>query len=379
MKLIERILLAHDFSESSENVVITAIEFSKIFQTEVVPIHVLPDDINNEKVKALLHQTASQKLEETVERLQNEGVKTATPILAYGSPHRVIVEAAVDTGASFILTGSGETQKCEKFLLRTTAERIIQGSEKPVFVVKEGQPLNVQHILCPVDFSPTSKRALRNAITMAHRFKAELTVLSICERQGFTWLKAEESDSEYEERFKAYKEQFDTFLADFNLAGLKWYQESRKGKPAEEILNTITGSMVDLLVMGTAGKTNLSRLVIGSVTEKVTREVPCSFLTLKSEDIITLQLTTNIRDIENHYKTAMQLMEDGFYEQAIDQLRLCLSINNMHMPSHLGMAKVYDKLNMPARAEVYRVSGRKILDRMWNQKIEEEVRKLRSS
>ena len=193
MKLIERILLAHDFSESSENVVITAIEFSKIFQTEVVPIHVLPDDINNEKVKALLHQTASQKLEETVERLQNEGVKTATPILAYGSPHRVIVEAAVDTGASFILTGSGETQKGEKFLLGTTAERIIQGSEKPVFVVKEGQPLNVQHILCPVDFSPTSKRALRNAITMAHRFKAELTVLSICERQGFTWLKAEES------------------------------------------------------------------------------------------------------------------------------------------------------------------------------------------
>ena len=55
MKLIDKVLLAHDFSESAENVVSTAIEVAKIFHAEIVPIHVLPDDVVNEKVKSLLN------------------------------------------------------------------------------------------------------------------------------------------------------------------------------------------------------------------------------------------------------------------------------------------------------------------------------------
>ncbi len=380
MILIEKILLAHDFSKSSENVVATAMEFAKIFHSEVVPIHVLPDDMTNEKVKSLLHGTASQKLQETAEMLKNEGVKIGEPMVVYGSPHRVIVEAAVDLNASLILTGSGETQKGEKFFLGTTTERIILKSEKPVFVVKEDVALNVQHILCPVDFSATSKRALKNAITMAHRFKADLTILSVCELQGSLWFTSEGDRAiENESRYAGHKENFEKFLDEFNLAGLNWKRETRKGKPAEEILSAISEKMIDLLVMGTSGKTGLNRLVIGSVTEKVIREVPCSFLTLKSEDIISLQLQTSIQDIENHYNTATQLMEDGFYEESIEQFKLCLSINNMHVPSHYGIARVYEKMNQPEKAKIYRNSGMEILNRIWDLKIEQEARKLRSS
>ena len=86
---------------------------------------------------------------------------------------------------------------------------------------------------------------------------------------------------------------------------------------------------------------------MGSVTEKVIREVPCSFLTLKSEDVINLQLDTDIKDLENLDRTAMQLMKDGFYEEAISQFKLCLNINNMHVPAYFGIAKVYEKLNDP--------------------------------
>ena len=245
--------------------------------------------------------------------------------------------------------------------------------------MKEGAALNVQHILCPVDFSATSKRALKNAITMAHRFKAELTILSVCELQGSLWFTVEEDRAlENDSRCAGHKNKFEKFLEGFNLAGLKWKKETRKGKPAEEILSAISEKMIDLLVMGTSGKTGLNRLIIGSVTEKVIREVPCSFLTLKSEDIITLQLETSIQDIENHYNTATQLMEDGFYEESIEQFKLCLSINNMHVPSHYGIAKVYEKMDMPEKAKIYRNSGREILNRIWDQKIEEEARKMRS-
>ena len=150
--------------------------------------------------------------------MRDEEVKATEPFLLYGSPHSVITEIAVDVDASLILVGSGETQKGEKFLLGTTTERIIQQSDKPVLVVKENVPLNVQHILCPVDFSATSKRALKNAITMAYRFKAELTILSVCELQGSTWFTSgEDRATENDKRCAEHKEKFDAFLKGFTL------------------------------------------------------------------------------------------------------------------------------------------------------------------
>ncbi len=136
--------------------------------------------------------------------------------------------------------------------------------------------------------------------------------------------------------------------------------------------------MIDLLIMGTTGKTDLSRLIIGSVAEKVVREVPCSFITLKSENIITLQLETNIRDIETHYSAGMELMEDGFFKESIEQFKICLSISNMHVPSYNGIAKVYEKLDDLDKAKIYRNSGKEVLNLIWNQKIEGEVRKFRN-
>lgn len=198
---------------------------------------------------------------------------------------------------------------------------------------------------------------------MAHRFKAELTILTVSETEGASWSGTEKT--------------FGYFLEKFNLAGLTCHKEIRVGAAAEEILKTIPEKMIDLLVMGTVGRTGLSRLIMGSVTEKVVREVPCSFLTMKSEDVIRLQIEHDVRDIENHYNTGMQLMDDGFYVEAINQFKVCLSISSMHVPAYFGIAKVYDKMGKTDLSKVYRNSGREIMDRLWYEKIEHEVRSLK--
>jgi nucleotide-binding universal stress UspA family protein len=380
MKFLEKILVAQDFGKSSDNVVKSAIELAKIFQSTIVLIHILPDDIVNEKARNLLNETALTKLIQTRDLIKNEGVKSESPLLMVGNPHETIVRAAVDVNANLILVGSGETQKGDTFCLGTTAERIIQKSEKPVFVIKENVLLNAEHILCPVDFSDASKRALKNAITIARRFKSELTILAVCELQESTWFTSEKiKEKENELRYKLHKEELDSFLTGFNLRDLNWSKEVRRGRPSEEILNTISRKMIDLLIMGTAGRTGVNRMIMGSVTEKVIREVPCSFLTLKSEDAVSLQLETHIRDIEQLHTTAMELIDDGFYDEAIDQLNACLSINDMYVPAHKGLAKVYDRLDQSNRAEVYRNHARDLMDKVWYQKIEKEVRKLRGS
>lgn len=380
MKLLDKILVALDFSASSQNVLLSAIELAKIFESTIVPIHILPDDIVNKKVKSMLNDMALTKLKEAEALVKKEGLEVEKPLLMVGAPHQAIVRAAVDINAKVILLGSGETLQGDAFRLGTTAERIIQKSEKPVFVIKEDALLNVHHILCPVDFSEASSRALKNAITMARRFKSELTILAVCELPSINWFNSEEfKEKENELRYVLHKEQFDDFLQEFNLTGVNWTKEIPRGNPAEEILSIVSRKMIDLLIMGTAGRTGLNRMLMGSVTEKVVREVPCSFLTLKSEDLISPQLELHIRDIEKLHSNAVKLIEDGFYEEAIGQLKACLNINEMHVPAYKSLAKAYEAMGEPGKAQTYRNNARDIMDKLWDRKIEEEVRKLRGS
>ncbi|OZV68088.1 universal stress protein [Winogradskyella aurantia] len=380
MKILDKVLFAQDFGPSSKNLEKVAIDIAQTFHSKIILIHVLPDDVVNPKVKSLLDETALSKLKEISATLKGHGIEVEDPLIEYGSAHEAIIKAASTVKANFILIGSGSHPKDDKFPLGTTTERIIQNSEKPVLVIKENSSLNVKKILCPIDFSEASKRALTNAIIMARRFKAQLTILSVCELQTPSWFSSKgDIDKENEARFTKHSDEYDTFLKQFNLQDVEWIKENKKGNPAQEILNTIKANKIDLLVMGTNGRTGINRMIMGSVTEKVIREVPCSFLTLKSEDVINLQLQSDITDFEKLFEAGTQLEKDGFYKEAIDQFKASLSINTMHVPAYSAIAKLFDKLGQPEKASLYRKSANEIKERIWYSKVEEEVRKLRGS
>lgn len=376
MKLLEKILLAIDFSRSSENIVENAIVMAKIFQSKIILIHVLPDDIKNEKVRLSLNEAAIKQLGVIRERIENEGVNTDEPLLKFGCHYDKIIQMADSINANVIMVGAGEKSKNDVFQLGTTAGKIIRKSIRPVWVIKKDNPLNVKSILCPVDFFPESKRALKNAITMAHRFNAELIIFSVCELyyKGSLKLKID-WDEESEYLRSEHIKKFDSFLEDFNLTDLNWQKEIRNDDPAKEILGAISRHNSDILIMGTTGKTGLSRLIMGRVTEKVIREVPCSFITLKSKDIIATQFETKIRDIELHGSTARQLEKDGFFNESISEFEACQNINSMHIPSLNGIAKVYEKLDDMDNAEKYKNMAREVLARIWDKKIEAKIRK----
>ena len=50
MEILENILVATDFSRSSENIVNSAMVLAKTFESKIILIHVLPDDIKNDKL-----------------------------------------------------------------------------------------------------------------------------------------------------------------------------------------------------------------------------------------------------------------------------------------------------------------------------------------
>ena len=376
MKLLDKILLATDFSKSSDNIVESAISLSKIFQSKIIILHVLPKEINNEKVRLLINEAVKDQLGLVKEKIENEDVEVFDQIIDYGSYCDRIVRTAELYDVNAILIGSGAKTDEDDFKLGTTADKIIRKSNKPVWIVKNDVPLNIKKILCPVDFSAESERAIKNATIIAHRLDAELIIFSVSEMDYSGSLSMSYDWKELKQYMRVENDRlFDRFLKKINLTDLRWKKETKSGTPSVEILDAIKRHDIDLLIMGTSGKTGINRFIMGSVTTKVIREVPCSFITLKSEDIIDLQLETKIRDIETHYGNAKQLVNDGLFEEAIKEFKICLLISDIHIPALNGIAITYDKLDRPKSANKYRNRAKDVLARVWESKIEADIRK----
>jgi nucleotide-binding universal stress UspA family protein len=374
MKLLKSILVAIDFTESSENILKNSISFAKTFKSKITLIHILPDDIINEKVNLLVKKAATTKLKETNDSIINEGLETGTPILEFGNYFDKIVSASDKINVNLIIVGSGNKLKGDAFQLGSTAEKIIRKSNKPVFVVKNGQTLDVKNIICPIDFSKESRRALNSAIIISRMVDAKLIILSVYPRFKSTFAQLDTAQINKSRHLELQKE-FNSFLEPFNLIDLNFEKQIVGGEPAEEILKFIQKNKSDLLIMGTTGKSGINKILMGSVTEKVIRKVSCSFITLKNEDIVALELESKIQDIENHYNMAQKLFKNGFLEESIQQYKICLNINIMHIPSLKGIAEVYEKLGDMGNSKKYKDMAEQVLERIDNMKIEKEVRK----
>jgi two-component SAPR family response regulator len=69
------------------------------------------------------------------------------------------------------------------------------------------------------------------------------------------------------------------------------------------------------------------------------------------------------------------LEDSGYYEEAIHQLKLSIQKNDLHIPSLNALARIYDKIGDATNSEIYRQKIDAILRRLWDKKIEFEIRK----
>ena len=132
-------------------------------------------------------------------------------------------------------------------------------------------------ILVPIDFSPPSEAALARGRELADTFDAELHLLHIAENP---FLRAVVSDSQSLE--EAPRRWLQDRLTDGERRRGAVTVVEQSDEPADAILRYAKSANVDLIVMGTNGRTGLARLALGSVTEAVVRKAPCPVLTVHS-------------------------------------------------------------------------------------------------
>ncbi len=376
MKLLEKILMPIDVNIDFKEQLNTAIKIARSYNSEIIVMYVLSEEIVHNDIKEIVINAISENLNKVKEILEKEGILIKEPSIVFGNPVDKILQSAINENANLILIGSGIINKKEKFRLGINADKLIRLSDKPVWVVKSNEETKLTNILCPVDFSDPSRRALKNAIILSKKFKAALRILGVYKPFVTTSLRLKvDTKEENAYRLGLIEKEMKQFLKEFDLHGINHVIDIQAGVAHENILHTIKEYGHDLLVMGTNGRSGLNRIVMGSVTEKVTREMPCSFVTTKTQDIIQLRFDNEIKEIEIHFKNANDLVENGFYEEAINQYSICLQINDMHIPSFYKLAESYRHIGKNEIAEYYENRAKALLARLWDKKIEFEIRK----
>ncbi|MCU0412912.1 MAG: hypothetical protein MUE91_00715 [Ignavibacteriaceae bacterium] len=95
----------------------------------------------------------------------------------------------------------------------------------------------------------------------------------------------------------------------------------------------------------------------------------------KKNDVIQLKLDYEIKEIELHFKNGEELIKNGFYDEAINQFLICLQVNDMHIPSMKKLADLYNKSGDTNKSLFYENMAKEILSKLWDKKIEEEIRR----
>jgi nucleotide-binding universal stress UspA family protein len=148
--------------------------------------------------------------------------------------------------------------------------------------------MTAQRFLIPVDFSEYANQAVEYAIGLASKLGARLTLLHVIQPlplagvdMGVTlpYTYIQDLEAEITNSMQAYLERV-------TAAGLEGEIAVVHGVPFQEILETAKTQQVDLIVMGTHGRTGLEHVFLGSVAEKVVRLAPCPVLVVRQPTVV---------------------------------------------------------------------------------------------
>jgi nucleotide-binding universal stress UspA family protein len=148
--------------------------------------------------------------------------------------------------------------------------------------------IDLRRILVPTDFSKHSQRALTYAAALAEKFGAEIFLLHVV--QDFAVFLPDTVTASPpplpppDQVNSAVREALERTVREGNLKHLRVHTEAREGTPYHEIVTYAGENDIDLIIMGTHGRTGLAHLLLGSVTERVVRRSPCPVLTVRDPE-----------------------------------------------------------------------------------------------
>lgn len=304
MVQIKRIVCPVDFSDVSRHAFDRALAVARSYKGEITVLHVLPLPT---PVPAVPYgpegpgpfefdipdrpRTFAQ-LSRFLDVEHPGDVPVRQQVIEAGLVHKEILVQASRMSVDLIVMGTHGRSGVDHLFLGSVAEKTLRASPIPVMIVPPRAPdvsaagTPFESILCAVDFSQDSARALAYAASLAQHTGARLTIMHVVEVMTVG---------------------YDPMVGGFDIEGFqkamvtgaqKKLQECAanltpcpgpietvlgEGKPYKEIMREAGQRGADLIVVGVHGRSAIDRLVFGSTTEHLIRRATCPILTVRSD------------------------------------------------------------------------------------------------
>ncbi|MEB2309661.1 MAG: universal stress protein [Candidatus Brocadiaceae bacterium] len=143
--------------------------------------------------------------------------------------------------------------------------------------------ISIRNILCPIDYSVYSEMALKYAIEFAEKYQAKLYLMHVLDIRVYDINNPELYNINVvdEETVEKLRERLLRCVNEDTRGRISVEALIIQGVPFAEIIKVSKEYRIDLIVIGTHGRTGLSHAIMGSVAEKIVRKAPCPVLTIR--------------------------------------------------------------------------------------------------
>jgi nucleotide-binding universal stress UspA family protein len=199
-------------------------------------------------------------------------------VIERGVPYETILNYVSENDIHLAVMGSHGRGGLDRLLVGSVTERVVRLSDVPVMAVPpslgDQEAVEYESILIPTDGSAAADAAVSHAVAIADRFEATIHVLYVMRSGRGVPSPSDPARTEAEEIVGGVAEKADQ-------RGREVKTHVQAGSPHDRIRNFISEHGIDLVTMGTHGRSGVERYLLGSVTEKVLRASDAPIITAR--------------------------------------------------------------------------------------------------
>ncbi|GAB7094056.1 universal stress protein [Halolamina litorea] len=282
--MYDHILIGVDGSDESLRAANRGLDLADTFDADVTAVHVISRSTirlaRTDDEEATIRESRESVFAPVEDAAETVGRSIETEVVA-GAPARALTDRAAALGADLLVLGRQGASGVSERLLGSVTERVLSSGEVPTLVVPGGasEAGGYERLLLPTDGSENAEAAIPHGGALATAYGAGVDVLNVIDVQAAggafnagglekSFIERLEADGE-----EAVERAAETLREHAPGADVRTAVERTNDGTAARITEYAAANDSDLVVMGSRGRSNLRRKVLGSVAASTLRNV----------------------------------------------------------------------------------------------------------
>lgn len=276
-KEMKHILFPTDGSDFSSGAQRVAIELAKRCGARLTVMTIVLstqdlEGVGTHGLREQMEREAQARLDAVVAAASAAGVVCDTQLVYGEEPHQEIVQTAKELQPDLVVLGRRGKRGLARFMVGHATAHVAGHAPCNVLMVPRVGQVWSQRIVLATDGSPHSAAAAEVARDVAIQCQMPVTVVSATKK------------SHSAERKDEAQATVEKVTAALKAAGVDCDSLVAEGRPDEVVIETAASHKADLIVVGSHGRTGLSRLFLGSISERIMGQAQCPVLVARAAE-----------------------------------------------------------------------------------------------